>query len=793
MLAKKSEVLPPGRNLSNSSEKLVRNTLFNIAGSFWSYLVFFLLTPYIISKIGIEGYGIWSLAFVLINYIVSFDLSVNSSFVKYIAEYYTKRDYRRINEVINTGGLFYLFFALIALGLFFPLKALVISLFKIPSPLLKDAIFVFSVLFYATLIAKIFEIFSAVLQGLQRMEMTNKLLIFLSFPRAAGIFLFLERGWGLKGLAINEMLIISFMSLASAVLAKGLLPEIKIGGRFVKFERFKELFRFGIKLFLSRLSTLANFQFDKALIPYFFGVGLVAFYDLGSKILFSARHLVLLLTTAVVPAAAELQAEGQMEWVYTLYRKSAKYVISFGLPLMLFAVVTAPEIMFGWMGEGYGRSVDILRILAIGYFFNTAAGSISPIVQGIGKPEVQMWTALLSFSLNIPLSLFLITRMGFLGAALGTTIAMAFAATSYFWRFHRLFKKSALSSFKDLFFLPSLSAATGSLLLYAFFSAFHPMVHQNRIVTLTFVILTLGLFLLAHILFLFKSGYLDRSDLEILGKVLPFAKHKRQEVFKRRVKELAKKYAVERRDEIRVFYADVDLINNYEQMRFSHPIWKHAHRKEITVANSILKRKRPKRVLDLALGTARATRYLRGFEVGIGTDISEEMLLKSRSTLDTVGNVKDRWYLVGSDAFQLPFAGRSFDVVVSFRFLRHFRGDDRVEIFQEVRRVLVPGGYFIFEALNSQMSEVAFQNAELDKYRIYDELWCEEELQKEVEETGFRLHSLFPILNHFQFLWFVNEGLIKLGLRPFSAFFLRFLDRFPSNNPYEWGVVCQKR
>ena len=510
--------------MSSLSDKLVRNTLYSITGSFWNYLVYILLTPYVISKIGKEGYGIWSLVIVFINYVAYFDLSVNNSYVKFISESYTKRDYRRINEVVNTGVVFYFFFSLIVLSLFFPLKSFLLSFFKIPSPLIKDVIFVFSIVLIITLIARIFEVFSAILMGLQRMDVTNKLTIVMSFPKAAGIFFFLERGWGLKGLALNEMLIVTFSILASAILAKRFLPELRIGREFVKIERLKELLRFGIKLFSSRLSTFTNFQFDKVLIPHFIGVSFITFYDLGSKIIMSARHFVLLLTTAVVPAVSELHTEGQKEKVYALYLRSTKYVISLGLPLMLFAVVTAPEIMYGWMGKGYGLSVSILRILALGYFFNMAAGTISPIVQGIGRPEMQMRIALLSLSINIPLSLLLITQMGILGAALGTTIAMGIAAISYFWRFHKLFKKSPLASLKDFFFLPSLSAVTGSLLLFAFFSIFHPIVHQNRVVALVFVTFALSIFLFSHILFLFKSGYLDQMDRKIIRRLLPLVK-----------------------------------------------------------------------------------------------------------------------------------------------------------------------------------------------------------------------------------------------------------------------------
>jgi O-antigen/teichoic acid export membrane protein len=310
--------------------------------------------------------------------------------------------------------------------------------------------------------------------------------------------------------------------LATILLSRKLFPEIVLGREYVSFVRFKELFRFGIKLFASRISTFTNFQFDKVLIPHFIGVGYVTYYDLGSKIVNFIRQFILLLTSAVLPAVSELQAKGQEGKVYLLYIRTTKYVVSFGLPVILFAIVFAPVILFGWIGEGYDASVSVLRILALGYFFNMAAGTISPIVQGIGRPDIQMWIAILSVSLNVPLSIFLIQRFGFLGASLGTTIAMVIAASTYFWRFHRLFKKSFVSSLKDILLLPSISAVSGSFLLFAFLFYFHNFIFQNRIVSIVSIVFTFTLFLLSHVYFLFKSKYLDSVDQEILGKIFPF-------------------------------------------------------------------------------------------------------------------------------------------------------------------------------------------------------------------------------------------------------------------------------
>ena len=498
--------------MSNRTEKIVRNTLFNIAGSLWNSLVYFLLIPYVISKIGVEGYGVWTLAYIFINCITYVDLSLNTAYVKYISEYYTKRDYQKMNEVINTGGFFYLFFALIVASLLFPLKSLFLALFKIPSPLLNDALFVFYAILFFVLIAKIFEAFLYVLVGMQRMDVSNSITMTVNFARVIGVFVFLERGWGLKGLALNEILMILSYNLALVIQAKRLLPEIKIGRKFVKMERWKELFRFGVKLYVSGISTLTHSQFDKLILSHISGLRFVTYYDLGAKVVRSSRDLLLLLTAALVPAVVELKAEGEEEKVFLLYQRSTKYLVAFGLPLFFFAIATAPEILRVWLGNDYHESVLVLRILAVGYFANLTTGTLTSTVQGIGKPILQMRASLFTLLLNIPLSLFLISKVGYWGAAMGTSLAMVLGGSYFFYSFHRTVQKSLFNFLKRSFSLPLMSSILGSLLLFLVFPSLHPFLVYSRPRGIFILGLTLMLFSVFHLFFLFKTGYFDSVD-----------------------------------------------------------------------------------------------------------------------------------------------------------------------------------------------------------------------------------------------------------------------------------------
>jgi SAM-dependent methyltransferase len=92
-------------------------------------------------------------------------------------------------------------------------------------------------------------------------------------------------------------------------------------------------------------------------------------------------------------------------------------------------------------------------------------------------------------------------------------------------------------------------------------------------------------------------------------------------------------------------------------------------------------------ILDAGCGTGGTTIELRRFGRVFGVDLMWEALQPARE--------RGLEHLARGSIERLPFAGSSFDLVTSFEVVYHLGvGDDRCA-FQEVRRVLKPGGLFL--------------------------------------------------------------------------------------------------
>ncbi|KIC41923.1 methyltransferase type 11 [Ruegeria sp. ANG-R] len=101
----------------------------------------------------------------------------------------------------------------------------------------------------------------------------------------------------------------------------------------------------------------------------------------------------------------------------------------------------------------------------------------------------------------------------------------------------------------------------------------------------------------------------------------------------------------------------------------------------------------PGHVLELAAGTGIVTRHLsRALDDAhvVVTDLNEPMLDIARTKFSETSNVSFQ----SADAQELPFADSSFDAVICQ--FGHMFFPDRARAYAEARRVLKPGGIYLF-------------------------------------------------------------------------------------------------
>ena len=134
--------------------------------------------------------------------------------------------------------------------------------------------------------------------------------------------------------------------------------------------------------------------------------------------------------------------------------------------------------------------------------------------------------------------------------------------------------------------------------------------------------------------------------------------------------------------------------------------------------------------LDLSCGSGLFTRGMAAStptELVIGVDISRAMLEVAARRVKGYGNV----VLVRADAHNIPFADSSMSGVNNSSALHSY--DDTRQAFEEIRRVLRPGGIYVASTYSKSKSMVGRLGARIAGIRRFET----SELQAQLSRIGF--------------------------------------------------------
>ena len=240
--------------------------------------------------------------------------------------------------------------------------------------------------------------------------------------------------------------------------------------------------------------------------------------------------------------------------------------------------------------------------------------------------------------------------------------------------------------------------------------------------------------------------------------------------------------------DLRDAYRDDRVATAYVEERFRAPLGALLHDRQVGALRSVIAASRPERVLEIAPGPARLTVDVAPLlgAPPVVIDASPQMLGQARRRLAAVNQSAS---MVEGDAFQLPFSSM-FDLVYTFRLIRHFDDGDRARLYQQIGRVLKPGGHLVFDAVNETVSRPLRERAGPQAHQHYDALLRPEGVVRELAEAGFTVDRLIGVQHRYPLL-----SQIQILVGPRSAMLARAameaVDRL-GGEPMEWVVVCRR-
>jgi O-antigen/teichoic acid export membrane protein len=441
----------------SSSKAVVRSAFFNLLGFGISVLYMLFLVPLVVGYLGIEQYGLWTLILALTGYVGLVDLGIGTSFVPYIARYATLGSYENVNKVIQHGLLFYVCLSLFVLGMGYVLSPWLFSLVKIPAVYLPSARLLFLIALIGFGFSTVAGVFGSVLSALQRMDTYNILLSAFLIEKFVAIVVALWLGYGLSGMMVADLGVTVLGLVPLIIMTKRYFPHLTVRWMGYDSAMMKTLLKFGTQLQISRIAETIQSHFDKLVLSRFIGLSAVSMYDFGSRPGGRLRALPLTAVSSLIPAVSALDATDNKARIQAALVRSTRYLAIVAVPLFAFFICFAGDIVYIWLGEGYEQAAMTLRVLSFAHIVSVVASAMAFVSQGMAAPEVQMRTTLIQATLNVILSLVLVTMFGFYGAVLGTTISVIVGGLLLFAWYGRRLVERPLTMFVKVIVKPLMS------------------------------------------------------------------------------------------------------------------------------------------------------------------------------------------------------------------------------------------------------------------------------------------------------------------------------------------------
>lgn len=409
----------------------LRRLLRNITSQ-WALLgsqlvISVLLTPFLVSRLGDEGYGIVALVSGLVGYSGVLYFGLGAAIVKFVAEYHARDDERSLDETVSTIFGVYLGFGLLCLALALVLVGPLPELFHVPAAQANDARLMLLMMGFGLLVQFPGSVYGGVVMGLQRFDVMNRYNFALLLARtAATVIGVLIRP---SVVVVGAITMCSFMAEQAMAyyFARKLLPELTVSLRLFRRARLSTLFTFSSQSFLFTLSEkLINYT-DEFVISQAIGPAAVTYYVIPLRLVDYARDGIDRATLVLLPSVSDAAARKEMGALQTLWRAGSKVAMCFVMPVALVFFTWGHHVLSLWLSPHHAdRGRGPLTWLAAAFIAQVAGRALArPIFEGLGELTIPARLTIVEGALNLVMSVILVRTWGITGVAFATFVPAA--------------------------------------------------------------------------------------------------------------------------------------------------------------------------------------------------------------------------------------------------------------------------------------------------------------------------------------------------------------------------------
>ena len=341
----------------------------------------FVLTPYLIRRLGDDRFGLWGLSFSFLEYASLFDLGLRSAVVNQASRLNATGQRSAIYEVINTALVYFLAVGVAVMAGAWMLHGHAHGFFRVQEVYAREFDLLMLLVGFGLAASLVAAPFSGTLEALGEFRMVNQNQAAMTMIRVGVTTGLLYLGYGL--LTIGVVVVVAQLVTYGLnwLSLKRVLPELRFSPRQASWRRFREMAGFGLDSMMANVALIFLNQGPLMIIKRL-GVGeaFVGYYSAPLRLFTYGTEAIARIGFVTSPSTASMEARGEREQVIRMGMYLNRYCFALFVPLSVFLWFWGTELLRRWLGEGFAVHGGALlppfilaHAIALGGQFNSSS------------------------------------------------------------------------------------------------------------------------------------------------------------------------------------------------------------------------------------------------------------------------------------------------------------------------------------------------------------------------------------------------------------------------------------
>ncbi len=417
--------------------KVVKGSMWTLAGSVLPLAVSFISTPFIIRFLGAESYGVLLLVGLIPTYFSFADFGMGIASTKYASEAFGQGDAKKESETIWTATVVAALSAtIVALPIFLFSHPIIVAL-NVPEHLIDQANLALKITSGAFVVGILPSILNSAMLARLRMDLNTVTNALPKVLLAAVTPFILYFGGGIVG-AVSWAFIVATATLGIVFFFSGrLLPQL-FKPAFDR-ELLGPLLKFGGGLVVASIAVMLLVNFEKLALARMVSVKALAYYSVAFTFANMATVFGQAMIQSLIPAFSQLVGPEKRVEFTGLFARGMRLNLILLVPSLMVLTVIAKPFFSLWAGDEFGRESSLpFYILAFGLFFNILAYIPFSTILALGRTDILAKLYWVELAFYVAAALILVNYFGIAGAATAWSLRVAIDAFVTMWLSRRI-------------------------------------------------------------------------------------------------------------------------------------------------------------------------------------------------------------------------------------------------------------------------------------------------------------------------------------------------------------------